>query len=170
MESNLSWRLPHVVGTLAITAIGFVVAAAMFGPATFPGSIGVLVATGVMLGLRSEARPRTIGVGSVIGTLIVYAWTMARDGPPDSAGLWNGLSSAVFVGLILAGAFVVPGYLFGRSYRRSGEGPSPTDKAPSLGAGLLETPHGAVVIGALILAADAALLLWYADMMSHAGP
>lgn len=170
MESNLSWRLPHVIGTIAITAIGFVVAAAMFGPATLPGSIGVLVATGAILGLRSQARPRTIGVGSAIGTLVVYAWTMARDGPPDSAGLRNGLSSAVLLGLIFAGAFVVPGYLFGRSCRRSEEGPSRTDKAPSLGAGLLETPHNAVVVGALILAADAALLLWYADSMSHAGP
>ena len=69
-----------------MTAIGFVVAAAIL-PANFLASFGVLVATGVILGLRHQVRPRTLGVGSAIGALLVYAWTVARDAPPDAAGL-----------------------------------------------------------------------------------
>ena len=151
-----------------MTAIGFVVAAAVL-PA-FLASFVVLVATGVILGLRHQVRPRTIGVGSAVGALLVYAGTVARDGPPEAAGLGSGVSSALLVGLILAGAFVVPGYLFGRAYRRSEECPAGVDKAPDLGARLLETPRNAVVVGMVILAADVALLLRYVDMMSKNGP
>ena len=151
-----------------MTAIGFVVAAAVV-PA-FLASFGVLVATGVILGLRHPVRARAIGVGSAIGALLVYAWTVARDGPPEVAGLGSGVSSAILFGPILGGAFVVPGYLFGRAYRRSKECPAGVDKAPDLGARLVETPRNALVVGLVILAADVALLLRYVDMMSKNGP
>ena len=80
------------------------------------------------------------------------------------------MSSAFLFGLILAGAFVVPGYLFGRAHRRSEECPARVDKAPDLGARLLETPRNAVVVGLVILAADAAVIFRDADMMSTDGP
>lgn len=163
-------RLPDVVVQVAIIVIGFVVAAAVAAPTAFLGSFGLLIATGLALGFRHQVRPRTLGIGSAIGALLVYAWTVARDGPPEAAGLRNGASSAFLIGLILAGAFVVPGYLFGRAYRRSEGASARVDEAPDLGAHLLEAPRIAVRVGVLILAADVALILWYVNTMSNMGP
>ena len=150
--------------------IGFVVAAAVAAPTAFLGSFGLLIATGLALGLRYQIRPRTLGIGSALGALLVYAWTVAREGLPEAAGLRNGVSSAFLIGLILAGAFVVPGYLFGRAYRRSEGASERVDEPPDLGARLLGAPRTAVRAGVLILACDVALILWYLGTMGNRGP
>ena len=84
-------------------------------------SFAVLFAAGGLVGVRRQSPWRWIAIGSTAGALVVYAWVLVHEPTPDVDGFRNGVSSAIAAGLILAAGFVVPGYLFGRSYRRSGE-------------------------------------------------
>ena len=152
-----------VVVDIAIVAAAFVLAAALV-PASLLISFAVLLVAGAAIGRRGASERTAIVLGSAAGALLVYGWTVIREPPADvSASLRNGLAGAIALALILGGAFVLPGYLFGRASRHSRETPALVDR-PDL-AGRERTPPGSVLrsdvgVGVLILIAVTAAILW----------
>jgi len=153
-----------VVVDVAIVAAAFVVGAVV-APATLLASFTVLVGAGAAVGLRGAPGKGPIAFGSAAGALLIYGWTVVREPPSDaSAALRNGLLSAMALALILGAAFVLPGYLFGRAFRRSRETAAPVDGGPDL-TDRVEVPPGSGVrsdvgAGVLILLTVLAVILW----------
>jgi len=153
-----------VVVDIAIVAAAFAVAATLV-PASLLVSFAVLLAAGVAIGLRGASDRGPIVLGSVAGALLVYGWTVVREPPSDvSAALRSGLSSAILLALVLGGALVFPGYLFGRAFRRSREIPTSIDGCAD-GADRGQGAPGPTVrsdvgAGVLILAALVAVIVW----------
>jgi hypothetical protein len=149
---------------IAIVAAALVMAA-MLVPASLLVSFAVLLAAGAAIGLRGASDRRPIAVGSAAGALLVYGWTVVREPPSDvSAALRNGLLSALALGLILGAAFVLPGYLFGRAFRRSLDLPALVEGGAEVGDRAQVAPgptvRSDVGAGVLILAAVVAVIVW----------
>jgi hypothetical protein len=153
-----------VVVDIAIVATAFVVAA-MLVPASLLVSFAVLLSAGAAIGLRGASDRSPIALGSVAGALLIYGWTVVREPPSDlPAALRNGLSAALLLALIIGGAFVLPGYLFGRAFRRSSDTPALVVGSADVGDRGLVAPgptvRSDVAAGVLILAAVVAVIVW----------
>ena len=161
-----------IVVDVAIVAAAFVVAAVLV-PASLLVSFAVLLGAGVALGLRGSSDRRPIAIGSLAGAALVYGWTALREPPSDlSASLRNGLASALLLGLILGGALVLPGSLFGRAFRRSRDASVPVEGDADVGD-RTQGASGSIVRsdiggGVLILAAFAAVIVYL--MLHPLGP
>jgi hypothetical protein len=156
-----------IVVDVAIVAAAFLVAAALV-PASLLVSFAVLLGAGVAIGLRGSSDRRPIAIGSLAGAALVAGWTALRELPSDvSAALRNGLASALLLGLILGGALVLPGSLFGRAFRRSRDASVPVESNADVGdraqvaSDSLRSDIGG---GVLILAAFAAVIVY---LMAH---
>lgn len=153
-----------VVVDVAIVAAAFVVGAVV-APATLLASVAVLVGAGAAVGLRGASGRGPIAFGSAAGALLIYGWTVVREPPSDvSAALRNGLLSAVALALVLGAAFVLPGCLFGRAFRRSRETEAPVDGGSEFTDRVRVRPgwgvHSDVGAGVLILLTVVAVILW----------
>lgn len=156
---------------IAIVAAAFVMAA-MLVPASILLSFAVLLAGGAAIGLHGASDRRPIAFGSMAGGLVVYGWIVLRGPPTDlSSALRNGLASALLLALILGGALVVPGYLFGRAFRSSREeqvlkSDDEVDDRAQAAAG--PTVRSDVSFGVLILVGFAAAIVYV--MLHPLGP
>jgi hypothetical protein len=153
-----------VVVDVAIVAAAFVIGAVV-APATLLASFAVLLGAGAAVGLRGAPERGPIAFGSAAGALLIYGWTVAREPTSDvSASLRNGLLSAVALALVLGAAFVLPGYLFGRAFRRSRETAALADGGSDFADRARVPPawgvRSDVGSGVLILLADVAVILW----------
>jgi hypothetical protein len=150
----------------AVVDVAMVAGAVIIGAAVWPAmlvSFAVLFAAGAVIGLRGRSERRWLAIGSVVGGLLVYAWVVVREPSASIDGLRNGGSSAVLIGLAMAAALVLPGYLFARASRRSGETPGRSDDS-SGAAGRSSAPpepsaRAMVTVACLILAVDLVVVL-----------
>jgi hypothetical protein len=164
MRSSAEGRAHRAVVVDAAIVAGAFVVGAVVAPAPL-ASVAVLLAAGAAVGLRGAPTGRPIALGSVAAALLIYGWTVVREPPSDvSSALRNGLLSAVALALILAAAFVFPGYLFGRASRRSRETAALADGSSAF-ADRERAPSGSgvrsdVSAGVLILLAVVAVIAW----------
>jgi len=123
---------PPIVRDSATVVAGFALAAIVSSLQLLLGLL-VLGAVGIVLGMRRNPRWGGIVIGSILGGVVLDAAAVlvqAGSTQPASERFVSALGSALLVGTVLGGALVLPGYLFGRAYRRSVETPGEGEPVP----------------------------------------
>jgi hypothetical protein len=162
-----------LVVQILIVLVGFG-GASILAQTNLLASFLVLLVTGAIVGIQRGAGLDSVAIGSALGAVtvdLVWLITRERRSEPLPDAILGSLPSAVVLGLVLGGLFVLPGYLFGRAWRRSSDtpawGPFSVEGAAGLDHGPSTTTY--VAGGCLILLLVGVMLLWLLSSLSHWG-
>ena len=169
---RLSAWAPLVVQVL-IVVVGFG-GASLLAQTNLLVSFVVLIVTGAIVGVQRDAGLESLAIGSALGaTTVDLVWLITREqrSEPLPNAIAASLPSAVVLGLVLGGLFALPGYLFGRAWRRSSDTPAWGPPSVDGAAGVTHGPSPTAYVGGgcLILVFVGVLFAWLLSSLSHWG-
>ena len=162
-----------LVVQISIVLVGFG-GASVLAQTNLLVSFVVLLVTGAVVGVQRDPGLDSVAIGSALGAVIVdLVWTITRDrrSEPLPNAIAASLPPAVVLGLVLGGLFVLPGYLFGRAWRRASDTPAWGPSSPDGAAGVERRPSTTAYVagGCVILLLVGVLFLWLVSSLSHWG-
>lgn len=165
--------LAPLVGQVLIVLVGFG-GASLLAQANLLASFLVLLVTGAIVGVQRNAGLDSVAIGSALGaTTVDLVWliTHGQRSEPLPNAVAASLPSAIVLGLVLGGLFVLPGYLFGRAWRRSSDTPAWGPPSMDGPAGVDHGPSTTAYVGGgcLILVFVGVLSFWLLSSLSHWG-
>jgi hypothetical protein len=167
-------RIPPDAIQVGIVVAGFGLGAAT-AQANLLASFGVLLGAGFLAGVVRDAHWEAAAAGSVLGSAAVdIAWVVLneRRSEPIGSSILGSIGPALGIGFLLAGAFVLPGYLFGRAYRRSSDTPAWTSGSAEATPPRIDQQPGTgtyVAFGCAILVVVALAIVWIVKGISSMG-
>jgi hypothetical protein len=162
-----------LVVQILIVLVGFG-GASVLAQTNLLASFLVLLVTGAVVGIQRDAGLDSVAIGSTLGAVMVdLVWLITRDrrSEPLPNAIAASLPSAVVLGLVLGGLFVLPGYLFGRAWRRSSDTPAwgPSSAGGADGVDHRPSTTAYVAGGCAILLLVGVIVLWLLSSLSHWG-
>ena len=162
-----------LVVQILIVLVGFG-GASVLAQTNLLASFLVLLVTGAVVGVQRDAGLDSIAIGSALGaTMVDLGWlvTSGQRSEPLPNAIAASLPSALVLGLVLSGLFVLPGYLFGRPWRRSSDTPAWGPSGVDAVAGVDHRPSTTAYVagGCAILLLVGILVLWLLSSLSHWG-